>query len=277
MTGAAWTAAASAALLAGALAQLHEVQAQRPGAAGGAAARAASQSEALIRTALGRHALAGLLAWAVVAAVSSPMKGAAAGLVAGAASVVRDRRAAGTRQRRCEDGVPALARALADALRGGASVRSALASATEDRSVPAELRRTVQRHGSSLELGAPLVDTLMALASGAGPAMRLLCGTIALHLEAGGALASELDRIAAAGDAGRKLEEERVAATAQARATVRVVAALPLLAMAGAQLASPGFLSAIAASPIALALLLIGLVLEVVAVVAARTIVGPAV
>ena len=115
---------------------------------------------------------------------------------------------------------------------------------------------------------------LATLADSGGASLRLLCGTVAMHVDAGGALASELDRLATRAEASQRVEEERHAATAQARATVRVVAALPLLAMGGAQLASPGFLGQIVANPLALGLLVLGLLLEVVAVLTARAIVG---
>lgn len=277
MTTGAMAAGAAAVALAAALAQLHAPMATGSALAAGAA-EPVSRIEALIaavlRTAFGRHAVAGVVTWSAVALLASPLKAAAVGLLAAGASWGRERRAAGARRRGGEAAVPALARALADALRGGISVRGAIAIAADDRSIPVVLRDALQREATGLEAGAPLVATLTRLSVDGGPAMRLLCGSIALHLEAGGALASELDRIAVDGEAGRKVEEERVAATAQARATVRVVAALPLLAMAGAQLANPGFLATLTASPIALALLVVGLMLEIVAVVVARAIVG---
>lgn len=222
-----------------------------------------------------RHLVVGVIAACLVMLVGSPMLGAMAGMVATSASIARVRRAAQGRARACDAATPALARVLADSLRGGTSIRSALIGAADDRSVPDPLRSAVADEAHALSVGAALVPVLASLADRGGASLRLLCGTIALHVESGGRLSTELERLATSADEARRVEHDRLAATAQARATVRVVGALPLLALGGAQLASPGFLGQVAGNPIALALLLLGLVLEVVAFVAARTIVGP--
>ncbi|MBJ7472529.1 MAG: type II secretion system F family protein [Solirubrobacteraceae bacterium] len=272
-------AVAAAVALAGALTHLYEVSTASGGQAG-AAARGGARPEQLVdlatRSMVARNLLIGLVVACLVVAITSPGKALLAGALAVSVSIVRGRGADRGRRRAREAGVPTLARSLADALRGGASIRAALAAAAEDRSIPAELRATVRSEAAGLALGAPLRPTLTALGQAGGPGMRLLCGTVAMHLDAGGALASQLERLAADGDASRKVDQDRVAATAQARATVRVVAALPLLAMGGAQLASPGFLAAVIGHPIALLLLIVGLVLEVAAVLVARAIVGTA-
>lgn len=278
MTTAAVLAGLSAVALAAALTQLHglptaeaappaPVWLGRMGPAGRAAAR-------LGETPTGRPLVVGLVVGVAAAVIIGPSAGGLAGLGAGGVWAVRSRRAAAARRLETEAAIPALARSLADALRGGASVRGAVAAAGQDAAVPHRLRSTIERHAAALAVGAPLAPTLQTLAHGAGPTMRLLCGTLALHLDAGGALASELDRLAADAEAARRVEEDRRAATAQARATVRVVAALPLVAMGGAQVASPAFVGQVVGHPIALALLLLGLVLEMIAVIAARAIVG---
>lgn len=222
-----------------------------------------------------RHALVGVVAACVAMLIGSPVFGAIVGASAAGGSAMRARRAFRAATRAREAATPALARVLADALRGGTSIRSALIGAGEDRSIPDALRRTLAADADALEVGAALRPVLVSLGAAGGASLRLLCGTITLHLESGGRLSTELERLAAAADAARQVEQDRLAATAQARATVRVVGMLPLLALGGAQLASPTFLGQVAGNPIALALLLVGLVLEVVAFVAARAIVGP--
>lgn len=222
-----------------------------------------------------RHLVVGVVAACLAMLVGSPVFGAMAGMVAAGASVARVRRAAQGQARACDAATPALARVLADALRGGTSIRSALIGAADDRSVPEALRRAVAAEAHVLAVGGALVPVVASLADRGGASLRLLCGTIALHVESGGRLSTELERLATSADEARRVEQDRLAATAQARATVRVVGALPLLALGGAQLASPGFLGQVASNPIALALLLLGLVLEVVAFMAARAIVGP--
>lgn len=221
------------------------------------------------------HAVIAIVAACVALLVTGPALAVLVGGVVASAFIARTRRAARARARACEAAAPSLGRVLADALRGGASIRTALVSAGDDHSIPDALRHTLAFEGHALSAGRPLRQSLEVLASSGGDGLRLLCGTVALHAESGGRLSTELERLAVAADAARRVEQDRVAATAQARATVRVVGVLPLLALAGAQLASPSFLGKIASHPIALGLLLLGLLLEAVAFVAARAIVGP--
>lgn len=223
----------------------------------------------------GRHAVVGVGAACVALLIASTTVALVVGGVAAGGSMVRTRRAASARTRACEAATPALARVLADALRGGDSIRAALLGAAHDRSIPLALRTLVAAEARALSAGAALRPVLESMAGAGGSSLRLLCGTVALHVEAGGRLSTELERLAAAADDARRVEQDRLASTAQARATVRVVGALPLLALAGAQLVSPSFLAQVASEPIALALLVLGLVLEVVAFLAARAIVGP--
>jgi tight adherence protein B len=203
------------------------------------------------------------------------------GVIAGPATAIAAARAAGQRGRRrvarqCERGVGALARSLADAVRAGHSVRGALHGAATDRAVPIALRGAIQEIDAALLRGATLADALRRLGQDAGPQLLLLCAIVALHAERGGRLPQALDRLAEDADRAVRLDEERAAATAQARATVRTVAALPLLALAAAQLLGGNLLSAVGRTPISLALLVTGLALEVVAVVIAGRLVARA-
>lgn len=275
MSALATVAAAGAAVaLAAALEELDAAGALDGASSSGRLGRVAPREHVTAISGTGRQVVVGVVAATLALAVASVGVALVVGPSAVAASMLRGRRARRRQARACELGVPALARVLADALRGGASVRGALVGAAEDRSIGAALRAVLVRHAGALTAGAPLRSALRSLSGEGGPALRLLCGTVALHIDAGGRLSFELERLATAADDARRVEEDRIAATAQARATLRVVAALPLLALVGAQLASPAFLATVAANPIALALLLLGLTLEVVAFLAARAIVG---
>lgn len=221
------------------------------------------------------HPLGPLLAGAAVgwAVLGSPgiVLGAILGIGAGRAGAARSqRRAARLRER----GVGALARSLSDAVRAGHSVRGALHAAALDQAVPAALRRVVVQGDAALQRGAPLPAALRHLGAQGGPQLVLLCAVVALHAERGGRLPYALDRLAEDADRAVRLDEERAAATAQARATVRTVAALPLLALAGAQLVGGDLLGAVAEHPASLALLITGLALEVAAVVIAQRLVA---
>jgi tight adherence protein B len=271
-------AAAGAAVVAvAAVVQLAGATAAAAGAGGLADAGAHGRARLVgARAALGGgiHAATGLAVALIAALVVSPVPAALIGVLAGGGSVLRAGRAARSRRRACEHGTPTLARSVADALRGGASIRSAVREAAADRSVPPALREELCAASSAIELGTPLDAVLLRLAGRGGPGLRLACGTISMHLESGGALATALERVAIDGEAALRVEEERLAATAQARATVRVVAALPVLALLGAELTSGHFVAGIVAKPVSLALLVAGLTLEALAVVAARAIVG---
>ncbi len=186
---------------------------------------------------------------------------------------VRRRARAARRRLAVERGAAPLARAVADAVRGGHSLRGAVAAAADDASVPTATRATAQRLTQSLVLGTPITPALRALASDGDEMFRLLAATLALHHGHGGRLARELDDLARDAERAQRLREERTSATAQARATVRTVAALPPLALLAGEVLGGGMVGRMLSHPIAGALLLLGLLLEVVAVLAARSLV----
>lgn len=201
--------------------------------------------------------------------------GIAAGLALGLGAVhlLRRRERQGHARAR-ERGTGPLARSLADALRAGHSIRGALAAAGDDRAVPAPVRTAVAASSKALAHGTPLDRALQGLAGGGGGQLALLAALVSLHAEQGGALVQQLLALADDAEQAARLDEERAGATAQARATVRTVAALPLLALVGAQLLGGDLLGAVAERPVALALLATGLLLELGAVLIARRIVA---
>jgi tight adherence protein B len=127
---------------------------------------------------------------------------------------------------------------LAAHIRAGRSLRHALADAVADLPEPAAAR--VAAAAADAALAAPADEALTAL--GAGRDVAYLVAAVRLHLRAGGDLALLLDRTA-------ELLHDRAAqtraaevATAQARATGRIVTAMPALGVAALYVADrPGF------------------------------------
>jgi tight adherence protein B len=171
-------------------------------------------------------------------------------------------------RRALADGVPGVARALADALAGGSSIRGALEALGADGlpdAVGAELRTVAHR----LALGVPTEAVLINLRDRAAhPAWDTLVAAILLQREAGGDLAALLRSIAESAEHARRVEADARGLTAQARATARLVAGLPCVALALGELLAPGTLGALVADPRSRVLLLAGVALAAAALVA---------
>jgi tight adherence protein B len=165
-------------------------------------------------------------------------------------------------------GAPAIARALADALAGGHSVRGALAAAAVGGGVPGPAGEELRAVAAELELGERTEDVLRALARRAGPGpLDTLVAAVLLQRDAGGDLAGLLRALAATLEArGRAVAEAR-SATAQARYTALLVTVLPLVGVVLAELGDPGFVLALAAEPVPALLAGAGLALQLVALV----------
>ena len=193
---------------------------------------------------------------AVVAAVGGPL------LVA---AVVRSRRRRYARELRAGAG-PA-ARALADAVSGGHSIRGALAVAAGGMAGAAghELRAAAR----ALDLGDSTVAALEALQRrAADPAWSAIVGGILLQRDAGGDLAGLLRDQAAALEAAERIEREARTATAQARFTARLVLVLPLGAAAFAELTSPGLVAGLLTHPLSVWLVAMATLLQATAIAA---------
>jgi tight adherence protein B len=167
------------------------------------------------------------------------------------------------------DGAPIVARALADALAGGHSIRGALEDLGRVDALPSaaasELRAVAQR----LALGLPTEDALIALCDRAAhPAWETLVAAVLLQREAGGDLASLLRSTAEAAEHARRVEADARGLTAQARATARLVAGLPCIVLLLAELIAPGTLTALATDPRSRLLLLAGATLATAALIA---------
>jgi tight adherence protein B len=202
--------------------------------------------------------LLGGVVLALVAATAGPAL--AVGLVR-----ARSRRySAGLRR-----GAPEAARALADALASGHSVRGAIAAAAGG--VPGPAGHELGRAARALALGEPSAEVLERLRRRAsGPAWDTLVAAILLQRDAGGDLAALLRGLAESLEAAARVEADARAATAQARFTARLVLGLPVAAAALTELAAPGFAASVLAQPLPAALVVAAAFLQVLAVLAIR-------
>jgi tight adherence protein B len=140
---------------------------------------------------------------------------------------------------RLDDGVAAAALAVADALSGGQSVRSALTTAGTG--VVGPIGHELRRAGAELAAGATTGGVLERLRARC-PSRRveLLVAAITLQRHSGGNLAGLLREIASAIDGQDRARDEARSTIAQARFTASTVLALPLLGLLLAELLSPG-------------------------------------
>jgi tight adherence protein B len=204
--------------------------------------------------------LIGGLAGAVLAAVAGPS-------VAVAAVRARRRRYAGE----LAAGAAGVARALADAIAAGHSIRGAVGEAA--RGVPGAAGRELRRVAASFALGEPTEAGLERLRRrAASPAWDTMVAGILLQRDAGGDLAGLLRGVAASLEAADRTERDARTATAQARFSAQLVLVLPLAAAALGELAAPGFVTRLAGEPVAAALMATAALLELAAVLAIRRI-----
>ncbi len=174
-------------------------------------------------------------------------------------------------RRAMADGGAVAARASADALAGGHSVRGAIGEAAGAGGAGPAVDGELRRARSSMALGARTEAVLGSLRDRAGCATwDTLVAAILLQREAGGDLAALLRDLAADLEAVRRVQADARAATAQARFTAGTVAVLPVLAAVLAELAAPGTLAKIAAEPVALVLAAGAGVLQVAGVLVVR-------
>jgi tight adherence protein B len=167
-----------------------------------------------------------------------------------------------------DDGAPAIARALSDALTGGHSVRGAVAEAAAAGGVPGAAGAQLRHCASQLALGERTETVLTALAHRTAlPAYDTLVAAILLQRDAGGDLAGLLRGVARSLEDRARVAAEARSATAQARFTAGVVTALPAGAAALAELAQPGYLLSLLSAPIPAALASTAAVLQIAALV----------
>lgn len=144
-----------------------------------------------------------------------------------------------------------VARVLADALAGGHAVRGALAAAGRARALRGPAGDELRAAGVALGLGASTEAVLERLRDRAGDrAWDTLVAAILLQRDAGGDLAGLLRGLATRLEEARRADAEARSATAQARFTAWLVAALPAGAAILAELGSPGYLAGLLAAPL---------------------------
>ncbi len=174
------------------------------------------------------------------------------------------------RYRRAVDrGLPEMARAIADALAGGRSIRAAVGSASTSLAGPpaAEMARV----RADIELGASTAQALRALQQRLGSS-RVDAFTAALLSQqlGGGDLAGLLRRFAVAAADRDRVDADARSATAQARFTGLLVVAMPTGAALFAELVEPGFVGGLLGNPAAAGILVAAGVLQLVGFLAIR-------
>lgn len=173
--------------------------------------------------------------------------------------------------RRVADAMPGLAQMLGSAVAAGLSLRQALVRAARD--TPEPLGPELQRVSAELELGARVDDALSRLGDRLPDAdLGLLVTAILVQRRTGGDLARALRDMSARLEDRRRLAREVRGATAQARATAWMVAALPLLGAALAEAASPGLIARSLGHGVGLGILMVSATLQVLGIVMIRRI-----
>ena len=150
--------------------------------------------------------------------------------------------------------LPRVATATADGLAAGRSVRAALDGSARSLTGPAAAE--LARVRADLHLGASLESSLRGLRERIGsPRIDAFCAALLSQRVSGGDLVALLRRFSeAAQDRDRAAADAR-SATAQARFTGALVAAMPAGAALLAELLAPGFVAGLLANGVALAML----------------------
>jgi tight adherence protein B len=202
-------------------------------------------------------ALLGGGTWLLGPAPAAPL--AAAGPAAASWAVaVRAKRYRGAVER----ALPRVAVAIADALAAGRSVRSAFeaSSGALEGAAAAELARV----RADLDLGLSLDAALGGLRSRMGsPRVDSFCSALLSQRITGGDLVGLLRRYAEAAAGREQIEANARSATAQARFTGILVAAMPAGAALLAELLNPGFVSGMAQNKVSLILLAMAVLLQI--------------
>ena len=199
------------------------------------------------------------------------------GLVLGSAAPWAARIVVRARTKRRRDRLaaeaPAIARALADALVGGHSVRGAIAAAAAGGGVPGAAGEELRAAAAALEFGERTDDVLRAVArrAGGGPCDTLVAAVL-LQRDAGGDLAGLLRALARALEERARVGADARSATAQARFTAWIVIGLPLAGVVLGELAQPGFIVGLVSAPLPALLAGTAMALQVLALVCVRRI-----
>lgn len=215
-----------------------------------------------------RLALLGALALLLAGlAVLGPAPAAALAVAGPAAAAAAIRRRRGQYRLAVDRGLCAAALAIADALSGGRSLRAALAAAPATLEGPAAIE--LARLTADLDLGRPTTSALRGLrARTRSVRVDSFCAVLSSQQLAGGDLAGLLRRFAATATERDRTAADARSATAQARFTGLLVAAMPVGSAVFAELLEPGFVAGLLQAPGSAGLLAVAAVLQVVGFVA---------
>jgi tight adherence protein B len=173
--------------------------------------------------------------------------------------------------RRVADAMPGVALMLGSAVAAGLSLRQAIMRAA--RETPDPLGVHLRAVSTELDLGARVDDALSRLHERLPDAdLGLLVTAILVQRRTGGDLARALRDMSSRLEERRRLAREVRGATAQARATAWMVAALPLLGAALAESASPGLIARSLGHGVGLAILIVSVALQAAGVLIIRRI-----
>jgi tight adherence protein B len=216
-------------------------------------------------------AAAAVIAGGVAVVLGLPVlaPAAAGGVVLGARSLLisADERY----QRRVAAQLPAVAQHLAAGLGAGLSLRQAIVRAARDAPRPAADELAIV--AGDLRLGARVDEALERLAERlSGADARIMVAAIVVQRRTGGNLARALAELAQRLEERGALARELRGATAQARLTAWLVAALPAVGGIVVEVAAPGTLGRTLGSGVGLALILVAAGLQVAGVLAVRRI-----
>jgi len=171
--------------------------------------------------------------------------------------------------RRVGEAMPSVAQLLASAVAAGLSLRQAIMRAARD--TPDPLGAELRRASGEMDLGARVDDALAGLAQRLpDPDLGLLVTAILVQRRTGGDLARALRDMATRLEERGRLARELRGATAQARATAWMVAALPVVGAALAEAAAPGLIARTASTPIGSVVLGVSVLLQVVGILLIR-------
>jgi tight adherence protein B len=154
------------------------------------------------------------------------------------------------RHRALSDQLYLLAAELAAHVRAGRTLAQALADVAAD--LPEPISSAVLGANTAVRLGAVPAEAL-ALVGGDG--CDIIAASVGAQLRAGGDLAALLDGLSEALVEREAQRRAAAALTAQARATARMVSAMPLVAVAGLAVLDRSAFSALVRSPVGLAAL----------------------
>ncbi len=203
---------------------------------------------------------AALLVAVVVGAYMAPLADKGGRWVVGLSETAGGHLMRRRRRRQLEDEVGPALRLLADSLDSGLTIPAAAARVGEGKGAAS---RRLGAFAQSCARGLTVAESLARLVNEPdGDVWAEAAFTIELHFRQGGDLAESLRAVATQLQMRRESISQSQSATAQARFTANLVCALPLLAFGGAGLLFPGRVAMVWANPASLALLLIGLMLQ---------------